>query len=386
LMFMKTYLLPSLITVALLITAASTHAQTTRVFANGDSDNLWDNSLNWAGGDIADTTAELAQLNASVIVNDNFTINRIQNNFGVSIDYTVSSDGGTLTLNPGSNFGDAIRNVSNNGGNLQFSGSVAVNNTGTGSPDAISSFGFGNAPGKAITFSSTSTLNLSTRIETDTSASGSGNSINFNGAITGGAAGNAGIRIGANDTGVTFGATADNTGYAGDIVFFAGSEVVSATTVAGGFVRSGSKIQINGSGGSLTFDGSGAMGGNVVIGAGNSFTLNVNADQSSMGLLNLGAGSALFIVLEGAVSEFAFGSSAASDWGTGTVGIAGFKENTIRFGTDAGGLTAAQLGLIDGGIYTITDQGYLSVPEPSAFALIFGVCALGATASRRRRS
>lgn len=377
---MKLHKTPSILFAVSLCTAAFTQAQINRTFNNDGGDNLWSNSANWSGSEIADTNSEFVQLNGSPIVDQDFTVNRVQSNFG-STGSNVSSGGGVLTIDAGSNQGLAISQVSNqSGSNLQFSGSVKINNSGTGL--AISRIGFTNGADTAITFASGSTLDLTTRIETQTGLS---RSINFDGSIIGGSAGVAGIRIGADSDNHIFGATADNTGYAGDMVLFANSGVISNSTVANGLLNSGAKIQVNGSGGSLTLNGAGAMGGNIVIGASNSLTLNANADQSNMGFLDLDNDSSLNISLGALISELAFGSSAAIDWGTGTVSITGFKENTIRFGTDASGLTSAQLAAIDGGIYNLTNQGFLSIPEPRAYGLIFGTLGLGLSMVRRRR-
>lgn len=382
---MKLHKTPTIIFAVSLCAAAFTQAQTQRIFNNAGGDNLWSNSANWSNSAIADTNSEFVQLNGSPIVDQNFTVERVQTNFGTGNNVVSSSGGGVLTIDARVNQNYAIQQVTAlAGSNLEFSGSVRINNS-AATAFQISKIGFNPASNRAtdsaITFDSGSTLDLVTMIETDTGAS---RSINFNGSIIGGAAGVAGIRIGANSGNNIFGATADNSGYAGDIVFFNNSAVISNSTVANGFLNTGSKIQVNGSGGSLTLDGAGAMGGNVVIGGGNSFTLNANADQAAMGFLNINNGSALTIALGASTSEFAFASSASIGWGTGLVSITGFKENTVRFGTDASGLTQTQLDAIDGGIYSLTDQGYLSIPEPGAYALIFGVLGLGLSVLRRR--
>jgi len=342
---------------AILIAAASfSHAQINRIFNNLGGDRMWNNSGNWVRGEIAENSGEYVQLNANVYVDQNVTVNRIQNSFGASINLGVSGLR-TLTLDPIGGNGYAIRNVSNNGADLQFSGNVTINQTNGG----ISKIGYNNGTGNTITFVDGSTLNLTTQIETET---GSHQFLHFNGRITGGNSGVGGIRIAANDRNITFGATADNTGYRGDIVFFAHSEVLSQSTVTGGFLDTGSKIQVNGNGGSLTLDGADAMRGNVVIGADNAFTIKANSDQPSMGFLNLKNGSNLHIIIDPTVSELAFSDSSSIAWGTGIVSITNFREKTIRFGTDSMGLTRAQLAQIDGGIYRLTVDGYLSKAKP----------------------
>ena len=379
---MKKHLL--LISTASLLAVVGAHAQTQRVFHNdaGTGDQLWNNNANWtatSGGVFANSVDEWVQLNANPIVNGNYTISRIQSNFGAGADQTVSGSG-ILTINAQEGNDNGILNNSNNGINMRFTGNVTINHGNNG----ISNFAFANSNNNAITFETGSSLELTTRIETATGTAG--RALNFNGAITGGSANVGGIRIGANSHNINFGATADNTGYAGDIVFFANGQVVSETTVAGGFVRAGSKIQVNGDNATLALNGAGGLEGNVVISADRVFNLEVNADQSNVGFVNLSNGSELNIILGGSVSELAFASSASIGWGTGQISITGFRENTIRFGSNDTGLTSSQLDQIDGGIYFLTDQGFLSIPEPRTYALLFGVFGLGFALFRRRRS
>jgi len=86
----------------------------------------------------------------------------------------------------------------------------------------------------------------------------------------------------------------------------------------------------------------------------------------------------------GAGEEVWFANSAGGAW-SGTVSILGFQEDTLRFGTDASGLTAAQLGVISGDTYGLTSTGYLTViPEPGTLGLLF-IGGMGLFVSRRAR-
>jgi hypothetical protein len=62
--------------------------------------------------------------------------------------------------------------------------------------------------------------------------------------------------------------------------------------------------------------------------------------------------------------------------------------DSIRVGTTGGGLTPTQLGqiTINGSAATIGADGYLaiSIPEPSTYAAILGLLAVGFAALRRR--
>ena len=85
----------------------------------------------------------------------------------------------------------------------------------------------------------------------------------------------------------------------------------------------------------------------------NALSLMINKNQSTAGLITLGNGN-LNLTLDEAVTQLAFADNSNSDWGTsGKVVITGFKNNVISFGTDADGLTMAQLTKIDIGGDTV---------------------------------
>ncbi|MGJ3243405.1 MAG: hypothetical protein ACFE0O_10700 [Opitutales bacterium] len=368
---------------ALLLPLCGLSAQT--VFDNGGGDNLWSNATNWDPEDVPDGTADTVRLQGDPIVDGSFTVGFLQNAFGSS-DITVSG-AGTLTIDRDSaTAGDGLRNVAGNpGSRVTFSGNVTVDNTQGG----ITRFGYANSNSNGFEFASSSVLTLTDAIETATD--GAGRYLTFNGAISGGTSGAGNLRIGADDENITFGSTADNTGYAGDIVFFANASVVSNTSVAGGFLSSGSKVQVNGDGSTLTLGGAGGMQGNLVVDGTNAFTLDVDADQTAFGFINFSGASPageITIDLDSAVSALHFADSSGQDWGASTISVSGFRESTIRFGTDAGGLTSSQLSAIDGGLYTLTGSGYLTaIPEPRDSALMLGTAVLaGLLLIRRRRA
>lgn len=118
-------------------------------------------------------------------------------------------------------------------------------------------------------------------------------------------------------------------------------------------------------------------------------TLQSNFSQT-LGALNLTASSTLDLSSAG-VFVFADSSALAGSW-TGTLSIIGTFEDgvSVRFGDSEFGLTGDQLGKIkiNGSDATIDGAGYLSavaVPEPSAYAVVAGVLALGCVVGRRGR-
>lgn len=384
---MKLKNIPTTVLSLTLATASITEAQSLLIFDNGAGDSLWSNSSNWSADNVADTTSEYARIQGNPIVDQNFTTNRLQNAFGSGNLTTSSSNGSVLTLDLNiSGSGNAITNVSGNAGsNLQFSGNVRINNTGGG----ISYLAYANSSSNAITFTETSVLELSTRVETSTGTSvATSGSLAFNGSIIGGSAGVSNLRIGAYDGNITFGPTADNSAYAGDILFLENTSVISNTSVVGGFLSTGSKVQVNAGGGNLTLNGADSMRGNLVVGGTDvTFDVNVNANQPNLGFLNPnGTNAVLNLTLSPTVTELYFADSSSYNWGTGAVVLTGFQEGVIRFGNDANGLTPDQLDAINGGIYSLSPQGYLtSIPEPSVYGLYFATGSLLMALVRRRK-
>jgi len=125
-------------------------------------------------------------------------------------------------------------------------------------------------------------------------------------------------------------------------------------------LNTGRKFQVNGNGAVLELNAPDAINdANVVVGGSNDFLLDVNADQSAMGVVNIADGE-LTVDVDPGLSNLFFKDSAGQAWGSGSISIIGFRENTIRFGTDSNGLTQDQLAAIDGGSYTLTDSGYLT--------------------------
>lgn len=124
---------------------------------------------------------------------------------------------------------------------------------------------------------------------------------------------------------------------------------------------------------------------NVVLSGG---TLQ-SAFTQTLGTLNLTASSTLDLS-SGGIFVFADSSALAVSW-TGTLSIVGtFTDlSSVRFGTSATALTAGQLSQITvNGLAAIIDSnGYLTtaIPEPSTYAALAGVLALGAVVWRRAR-
>ncbi len=212
----------------------------------------------------------------------------------------------------------------------------------------------------------------------------------------------------------------------------AGETVGSLAGVAGSSVELGGKNLtaggngastvfagvISGSGGSLTKNGGGTLtlsgantytgatvinGGTLLLGASNVLPggnlelkagtkLNTGGNSDATGALLL-SGSSTIDMINGS-SKLAFDNSSGMTWSAGILSIWNWSLNagTVRFGSTAGGLTAAQLSQIrvysgagSGSVWTptIDANGFLVVvPEPGA--LLAGLLLLGGIGWRER--
>jgi hypothetical protein len=147
---------------------------------------------------------------------------------------------------------------------------------------------------------------------------------------------------------------------AGTLIYGAAMGVTGTTTVEGGTLQLGVEQAIN-SASDLIFDNSTTL---KTMGFGGDFsTLAVN-------------GTVVFDMGNFGTSHLSFADSSAVAWGT-TLDIINFGgSDSIRFGTDNTGLTAAQLAgiTVNGVAIELDSDGYLGnlagIPEPAAVALM----------------
>jgi filamentous hemagglutinin len=306
----------------------------------------------------------------------NFLAGSIRASFGSQGGINTLSGLGTLTINGNASNALGFANqAGNSGGTMILNGKMTVNNTGG---NFLTEARNDNSSGNAIVFDTASTLTLNTPLVTLNSIGGT---IAFNGTV---AASSNYLVVQSNN--VSFG-TGHNSSSFGQDVFFWGSNRKLAVN-GGTVLSSGRKIESQGANNELELNGANVINGaNVSTAvAGNSLLLDVNANQGNMGVIALGTGTTLTLDLLGSgVTNLFFADSSSTAWNTGTVSILGFQENVIKFGTNSSGLTSAQLAAIDAGIYSLTNQGYLTaVPEPTALGLLlFGGMGL---AVRRKRA
>lgn len=365
--------------IAAILLTAPVQAVTFSV-ASGD----FSDPASWAGGVLPTSTepAVFVTGDRTMNVDGNYTLSAIQNNFGIAAGTTnVVGGPGTLTVNTGhaSGFVPGIANQagSSGGGGLRFDGNVAVNNTGGAGVTEIRTANGGAT--QSLVFAPSSTLTLNT-VGVTTDFTGGAASIQLNGTVLG----SANLMI--QSANASFNAGHDSSAFGGNILMNGTGRFLA---INGGTVGN-SGVSLVGNYGTNEIELNAA---NVVNGASvrtpgstSNLTLDVNANQMTMGTIALGTGSTLTLDLLGSsVTNLFFADSSGAAWNDGTVSILGFQEDVIKFGSDSSGLLPTQLAAIDGGIYSLTSSGFLTaVPEPSALGLfLFGAMGL---AVRRKRA
>jgi len=307
----------------------------------------WSNPANWTPAGVPDVSNNVRLV--GTIESDldlNLTLSRVQTVFGTGNGggtETIIGGAGVLTIDTQvqANVNKGVNNLSGNGVNLIFKGSVIINNTAGGFGNTL--MAFGNTATNQITFDDGSTLTINTPLEVR-SLAGGGGTYNFNGAITGAGV----LRFAANGD-VVFGATSDNSARTGDFVYVGANAVVTVNTADNNvFVPSGQKLQSNADNGSVIVNGANVYNGSFGVDASRTFTFDVNANQNSMENITFtgSASGTLNIDVDNSVTELFFADNSGNDWGSGSVNITGFQDGVLRFGTDANGLTAAQLSQI----------------------------------------
>ena len=313
-------------------------------FTNAGGDKLWSNAANWSNG-IPNTSGAKVTLKSSMILDENVTIGQIilADGFG---DVSVTSSSvcpncnRILTLT-----GEGVSQpILNNGGNvdLKLDLKVVIN-----SSDAVETFE-ANAVGTcSITFGSNSdlTLNVPTKFVAQNIKK-----ININGILRNTGTGQ--LQVG-EDSEIVFGGDSDNSNYTAGFKMLGKNGLLISNMQSGTFLSVNSTIEPDATihpepaeeGHKIYINGPNTFKGNIKT-LDNAVTLYINANQSGAGLINTGAGN-LNLNLDAGVTQLAFADNSGSTWGAGNLVVTGFKDNVISFGTDASGLTTAQLAKID---------------------------------------
>lgn len=327
------------------------------VFNNAAGDGLWSNTGNWYLNNLPDDNTH-ATVNEPVTLDVNATAIAVR-----SINQIVNNGVGKISI-VGAVSGPALRQLSGvDDQTFVFDAAMEINATGAGTNRYLEVQGtrgkLNLGPNSKLTLISFAEV---IALKTD------GRVVNFNGKIDGSGL----LRFGSNSKSI-FGDTSNNSDYEGTMIFFTSSEVISNTADGGIFLKAGKRIQANNTNGILTFNGANNMKGDFAVLANVNFTVNINKNQNNMGAITLALPTTtptpvttLNININNVVTEVFFANCSAIDWGTGVVNITGYKQGVIRFGTDATGLTSAQLSKINvgGQAVKIDANGYLVNNNP----------------------
>ena len=324
-------------------------------FNNAGGDNLWSNAANWSPGIPTGDTAKIT-VDADLIVDSNKTVAQIKtNNASSAASVTITATNSSILTITGSGVTQPIQN---NKKSSSFIFNLPVVFDSEGGTETLR---FNSGGDQSITFSSSLTLNDPLTV----SGVNKNHDLNLNGSLLG--AGN--LKL-ANKAQANFGSAYDGSSYAGTLTTAGGAAstnnqvtIISNVADDGTFLKSAGSLNVTKDGASITVNGANTLKGNIAIGN-FSPTLTINKNQSAIGTITMGSGT-LNLALATDVTSAAFADNSSSDWGTGKVVITGAADNEVSFGTDASGITAAQLAQItmSGSQAVISDTGKLSVLE-----------------------
>ena len=297
-------------------------------------------------------------VDADLIVDSNKTVAQIKNNSSTSAaSVTITATNSSVLTITGFGVTQPIQN-NKKSSSFIFDLPVVFDSDGETETLRLNSGGDETSGFANITFSSSLTLNDPLTV----SGVNKNHDLNLNGSLLGSA-----NLIFASKTQANFGIAYDGSSYAGTLTVAGGggtsnNQVTIISNVAddGTFLKSGGSLNITKDGAKITVNGANTLKGNITVSDYNP-SLTVNKNQSAVGTITMGSGT-LTLTVAASLTELAFADNSSSDWGTGSLVITGAGNNEISFGTDADGLTEAQLALIslNGSTPVINTSGQLS--------------------------
>jgi len=334
-----------------------------RYFNNNTGNNLWMDAGNWAQGNIGNGSGHKVIIKAGNPIIDGENVQVAQIKIGTAgtlqaVTTITATNGGTLKLT-GVDVTAVIVNQSTQaqgGKDIKFDLPVTVHSgQAFESVQILTSNGSASGEAKVI-FGSNGSLTLANDTDLKVVNVTGSKRVEFNNALTGSDK----LIIGASNL-VTFGSSFDGSAHTGIIEVLGNNAKLTANVADDGtFVAAGNKIytEAASTGVEVTLNGANIYKGDIET-RNSALKFKINKNQS-IGSITLGAGN-LALVIDDAVTSLAFANNSASTWGAGDVVVTGFKDNVISFGTDANGLTDAQLAKIDvGATVYINSSGQIS--------------------------
>ena len=335
-----------------LISSFVSYGQKTFTGASG-VDYKWSRAANWQNNSKPNAlNAVVVIKSAQVDVDANVTIGWLKKGKITGTKYNTvitTSNNSTLTLSGKGTGGNNISIVNLEvGKDLKLDLPVKILKEGNQEYEDIK---VNEAGAASITFGSNSTLTLENHIRI--LASLGTRRVHFNGTLLGAKSikfGSAGTNTSTRNT-IEFGAGFNAANWTGNLVF-SQNNCLAISNVTGNsttLLPQNSKIETldNISGSLLKLEGANAGINGILKSAGgnNGGPLNVtiNANQSTMGILNVGAQN-INVNIATAVTEVSFADhSGVANWGIGKLNIqSGFAANEIKFGSNASGLILHQ--------------------------------------------
>ena len=327
-------------------------------YSGAGTDELWSNTANWSNSTIVASGAALViwKNPTNIDVDVEATQKNIANLSARTLDLSLSGvgthaitiDNGNTNANwAGNTAAFGIKNLTTAATTLKVDCNVTFSNTAAGFTILRNDGHVDNS----IEMGANSVLDV---VGNGTSGTWSDQNIvtrkfNFNGEIKG----TKSFVFSKGD--ITFGATSNNPNYEGNFNFTAGSTVtVNSENV---FIdgTAANRLQANASG-TMTLNTANTIvnGADLAVKNTNTFTVNINANQTGLGQLMFvtNGGGTIALYADDAVTEIAFESSKFLDWRSGNVVIYGFKEGVVSFGADATGLDDEILPETDPKTYT----------------------------------
>jgi len=320
---------------------------TQSTFTNAGGDHLWSNKANWSNG-IPNVPTASVIIKDSLILDKNVDIAQIKLSQATKNVAVTSVGDSILTLN-GKGVMAVVQNNSQDR-NFVFDLSVIFSSDSAKHVQA-------NATSTKITFGPNSDLKLSSG--TIFSAAGSGRDIVMQGILRG----SGGLKVSTNSA-VTFDTSSNNANYTGSLELDGQSSRIIAKS-SSTLVDTGKKVLVTGLSTRLDLDSENVIKGNIENGAYGMVKIFINKKQESFGTFKIGSSDSE-IVLDTALYStnntlVSFADHSNVTWGLGKLIVKGFKDKSLRFGTNASGLPQNLLDkvFVGGGKVVIDSLGYL---------------------------
>jgi hypothetical protein len=335
-----------------------------KYFNNGGGDNLWSNAANWSNGKPTAANAKVVINKGNPIINVNVTLGQIKlgTNAALGAITTITATNGSTLTFSGNNTTEILVN-----GNLTkklVMDLPMVVSSSANENIKIFNANAGSGTSANITFGSSSTFTVSNDVDITFVINGDGKgtkSVSLDGAVTSG-----GKLIVGTQSIMNFGSTYDGSSHTGGILMNGSNTTLTVDSADDStFLKAGTLITTGDTseGHKIIINGKNVFKGNIES-KGKALTLTLNKNQSAIGTITMGAGN-LNLILDADVTSAAFGDNSSADWGTATLNITGAGNNEVSFGTNANGLTNAQLAkvLLGGVTPVINASGQIGAAE-----------------------